>query len=286
MYREQIRNYYDHLSRSYRRVADFVMSNYYEVAFMTAAELAFAVGVDTTTVVRFSQRLGFKGYPAFLDDIRSQVKAEIYAAYEPQPLTPGAPPALFKQRVESEQHNLGLLLAHSPPDHLEAVAQMLAAARSVLLIGDGYAESIVGLVAQQFHQCGLPAQAVGSDPTQLAGALANLTATTLVIGVSAGFDGRTVARALDFARSRGCLSLGVIGALDSEINRAADRVIYAPSHTTGTFPSIVGATTALAALVMIVCGDDLETTERQRDAFADAYGFLTRPEVAVPEETE
>ena len=29
------------------------MSNYYEVAFMTAAQLAYAVGVDTTTVVRF-----------------------------------------------------------------------------------------------------------------------------------------------------------------------------------------------------------------------------------------
>ena len=63
MYREKIREYYEHLSRSYRKVADYIMSNYYEVSFMTAAQLAYSVGVDTTTVVRFSQRLGYNGYP-------------------------------------------------------------------------------------------------------------------------------------------------------------------------------------------------------------------------------
>ena len=84
MYRERIRDHYDRLSRSYRRVADHIMSNYYEVSFMTAAQLAYAVGVDTTTVVRFSQRLGYNGYPELLADIRAQVRDEIYTAYEPR----------------------------------------------------------------------------------------------------------------------------------------------------------------------------------------------------------
>ncbi len=106
MYREKIREYYDHLSRSYRRVADFIMSNYYEVSFMTAAQLASSVGVDTTTVVRFSQRLGYNGYPELLNDIRRQVNAEIYAAYEPQDLPPDNPAGIFKDRAEQEMHNL------------------------------------------------------------------------------------------------------------------------------------------------------------------------------------
>ena len=61
MFREQIRKHYDHLSRSYRRVADFILSDYRTAAFMTAAALADAVDVDTTTVVRFAQRLGARG---------------------------------------------------------------------------------------------------------------------------------------------------------------------------------------------------------------------------------
>ena len=116
MYREKIREYYDHLSRSYRRVADFIMSKYYEVSFMTAAQLAYAVGVDTTTVVRFSQRLGYNGYPELLHDIREQVKSEIYAAYEPKPLNPDNPAGTFKDRIEHEQHNLRQMLVHNPPE--------------------------------------------------------------------------------------------------------------------------------------------------------------------------
>src|SRR5690242_1719672 len=69
MFREQIRKHYDHLSRSYRRVADFILSDYRTAAFMTAAALADAVDVDTTTVVRFAQRLGYPGYPELIEDI-------------------------------------------------------------------------------------------------------------------------------------------------------------------------------------------------------------------------
>jgi len=125
MYREKIREYYDHLSRSYRKVADYIMSNYYEVSFMTAAQLAYAVGVDTTTVVRFSQRLGYNGYPELLQDIREQVKAEIYAAYEPQALTPDDPAGVFKDRTIQEQENLQQVLVHNPPEHIEATLDKL-----------------------------------------------------------------------------------------------------------------------------------------------------------------
>ena len=125
MYREKIREYYDHLSRSYRKVADYIMSNYYEVSFMTAAQLAYAVGVDTTTVVRFSQRLGYNGYPELLNDIREQVKSEIYAAYEPKELLADDPAGAFKDRAEQEQHNLKQMLIHNPPDHVRKVAELL-----------------------------------------------------------------------------------------------------------------------------------------------------------------
>ncbi len=130
MYREKIREYYDHLSRSYRKVADYIMSNYYEVAFMTAAQLAYAVGVDTTTVVRFSQRLGYNGYPELLQDVREQVKSEIYAAYEPQILSPEDPAGAFRDRISQEQQNLRQLLVHNPPEHVEAIARLLAGGKA------------------------------------------------------------------------------------------------------------------------------------------------------------
>ncbi len=157
MYRQKIRDYYDRLSRSYRRVADFVLSNYYEVSFMTAAQLAFAVGVDTTTVVRFSQRIGYNGYPELLHDIRAQVKSEIYAAYVPQPIQPDDPAGVIRTMVAQEEDNLKRLLAHNPPEHVEQVARMLDAARAIMLIAEGYAIPLAELTAQQLRHFGVSA---------------------------------------------------------------------------------------------------------------------------------
>lgn len=278
MYREKIREYYDHLSRSYRKVADYIMSNYYEVAFMTAAQLAYAVGVDTTTVVRFSQRLGYNGYPELLQDVREQVKNEIYAAYEPQSLSPDDPAGAFRDRVNQEQQNLRQMLTHNPPEHIEAVAALLSNARRILLVGDGYAEVVAETIAQQLRHRGIDAEYLPNDAVKKAATLMSVDSSVLVIGVSATDYGRDVARAMEYARTLGAHTLGVIGSLSSPANRMSDVVIFAPTTVAGPLPSIVGLTAALTALVQVAARDSAASVERHIDAFEKAYQFLTQEE--------
>lgn len=291
MYREKIREYYEHLSRSYRKVADYIMSNYYDVAFMTAAQLAYAVGVDTTTVVRFSQRLGYNGYPDLLHDVREQVKSEIYAAYQPKPLAPGDPAGVFKDRIEQEHQNLQQMLVQNPPDHLDAVAQLFEGIERIVVMGEGYAESAAEMVAQQFRHRGIPAEYLSNDAVKKAGTLMYLDGRVLVIGVSATAYGRDVARAMELARARGARTLGIIGSLASPVNRMSDLIVYAPTDAIGPLPSIVALVAALSGLVLIASKESEDTVERHMDAFEAAYQFLTQEDVItafeaarVPEE--
>jgi len=291
MYREKIREYYDHLSRSYRKVADYIMSNYYDVAFMTAAQLAFAVGVDTTTVVRFSQRLGYNGYPDLLQDVREQVKSEIYAAYEPKPLAPDDPAGVFKNRIEQERQNLQQMLVQNPPDHLNAVARLFESVERIVVVGEGYAETAAEMIAQQFRHRGVQADYLPNDAVKKAATLMTLDSHVLVIGVSATAYGRDVARAMEFARARGAKTLGVIGSLASPANRMSDLIIYAPTEAIGPLPSIVALVAALSVLVTIAAKESEESVDRHLDAFEAAYQFLTQEDVItaleaarVPEE--
>ncbi|MEX1021247.1 MAG: MurR/RpiR family transcriptional regulator [Litorilinea sp.] len=286
MYREKIREYYDHLSRSYRKVAEYIMSNYYEVSFMTAAQLAYSVGVDTTTVVRFSQRLGYNGYPELLNDIREQVKSEIYAAYEPKELVPTDPAGVFKDRAEQEQHNLRQMLTHNPPDHVRRVADLFTAATHIVLVGEGYADAVAEMTAQQLRHRGISAEAIAFDPVRMAGTLMSLVPGTLVIGISATEYGENVAKALAYARSRGCATLGVVGSLASPVNRMSDQVMYAPTDAPGPLPSIVALSAALAGLVQVASRDSDEAVERRLEEFHRTYEFLTQSEngAEVPED--
>ncbi|MFN2199738.1 MAG: MurR/RpiR family transcriptional regulator [Caldilineaceae bacterium] len=288
MYREKIREYYEHLSRSYRKVADYIMSNYYEVSFMTAAQLAYSVGVDTTTVVRFSQRLGYNGYPELLHDIREQVKSEIYASYEPKELAPNDPAGVFSDRAEQEQQNLAEMLVHNPPEHVRRIAAMFDEANHVVLIAEGYAGTAAELAAAQLRHRGISAEAAADDPVRMAGTLVSLQPDTLVIGISATEFGEAVASALAYARDRGCATLGIVGSLASPVNRMADQVVYAPTGAAGPLPSIVAIVAALSAIIQIAARDSDTTSQQYVESFQAAYEFMTQrdPEAEIPEEVE
>ena len=284
MYREKIRDYYEHLSRSYRRVADYILSNYYEVSFMTAAQLAQLVDVDTTTVVRFSQRIGYNGYPELLNDIREQVRTEIYAAYTPKRMTQENKSLLFRARTEQERQNLSQMRVHNPPEHIDTVLAMFEKANHVVLMAEGYAESIAQMGAQQLRHSGFSAETVPSDPVQRAATLIRLDANTLVIGISATEYGRDVAKAMAYAHIRGCATLGIVGSMESPVNRMSDSVIYAPTNSEGPLPSIVALACALSAIVAVLSANKSNAPEQQISEFNAAYQFLTQPENEAFEE--
>ena len=62
---ERIEERYDGMSKSQKKLADYIRSSYEKAVFMTAARLGDVVGVSESTVVRFASGLGYKGYPQF-----------------------------------------------------------------------------------------------------------------------------------------------------------------------------------------------------------------------------
>jgi DNA-binding MurR/RpiR family transcriptional regulator len=66
MFQDRIRENYDGLTPGFRRLADFLMTNTLDAAFLTATELSRRVGVDPATVVRFAQEFGLLRVPGTL----------------------------------------------------------------------------------------------------------------------------------------------------------------------------------------------------------------------------
>lgn len=58
-------------------LADFVAENPLQAVFMTTRDLGEAAGVSEATVVRFVDRLGYKGYPDFIKDLRELVDTQL-----------------------------------------------------------------------------------------------------------------------------------------------------------------------------------------------------------------
>lgn len=74
---ELIRQKLPTFSKSQKRIAEAILSNYEQTAFMTAAKLGQMVGVSESTVVRFATELGFAGYPEFQRAVRDLIRAKL-----------------------------------------------------------------------------------------------------------------------------------------------------------------------------------------------------------------
>ena len=213
MFREQIRKHYDHLSRSYRRVADFILSDYRTAAFMTAAALANAVDVDTTTVVRFAQRLGYPGFPELIEDIQEQVKVELSQTYATPSEEEGLH-ATVQSLVAKDRTNLEKALAHNTLETLENILDMLRAAPRIVIMGESYAAPLAESFAGMLRDAGLPVVFAGGDVYERASALAHVVRKEVVVGMTPVEGPSGIAKVLRFARQGGAITLACSPSLE------------------------------------------------------------------------
>ncbi|MBR3438925.1 MAG: MurR/RpiR family transcriptional regulator, partial [Clostridia bacterium] len=76
-FQKKIEEIYPQLSKSHRRIADYIKNNYEKAAFMTAAKLGEAVNISESTVVRFASALGYKGYPGLQKALQETVRSQL-----------------------------------------------------------------------------------------------------------------------------------------------------------------------------------------------------------------
>ncbi|WP_010278207.1 MurR/RpiR family transcriptional regulator [Paenibacillus senegalensis] len=68
-----VKEKFDRLSASQKKVAEYLLENLDRAAFSTAVQIAREVNVSETTVIRLSYALGFGGFSEMLEQIRDQV---------------------------------------------------------------------------------------------------------------------------------------------------------------------------------------------------------------------
>ena len=169
----RIRAQRDQMSAIDRRIADFLLENAHLLRDYSSPQLADALGISQSSVVKFSQRLGFKGYPDLKYSIGealarggadSELPAPDEAAPEPQP-DPSA--TLWRRKTEAEEETRLI----NPPAQLAAVVAAIRAANAIYVAGVGEDGIVARGCAQRLALLGVPVVFHG-DPLLLAAALA------------------------------------------------------------------------------------------------------------------
>jgi len=217
---ERIRQQYPQLTRSQRRLADFLVGSYQSAAFMTAGRLAGAVGVNEATVIRFAQRLGYPGFPAMIEEVQQIVH---------QDLVPGA--GLDTEDTADQRFHLALsaqaeliqrTMRQVPPDAVSASLDALLGAQRIAVVGQGAGAPLAAYLASALGAIGLPARSADLASPDLAAFLTDAGAADTVVGVSLDENDERIARALTLAGRRRARTLAITDSTISPAARAAE----------------------------------------------------------------
>ena len=132
-----IRSERGQMSAIERRIADFILENTHLLRDYSSQQLANALGISQSSVVKFSQKLGFKGYPDLKFSIGEAVARNGGDAQPSEDAAAGGQQMLSedlwraKGRAEEETRLL------NPPERIDAVVEMLRGADKAFVVGTG-----------------------------------------------------------------------------------------------------------------------------------------------------
>lgn len=266
---EYIQSRFDEFSRSQKDVAQYIVDHLDEVAFQTAEELARRANTSSSTVVRFSQALGFHGFPDLQDAARDEYRRRVEA--RGVATTSGEPEPLFGLDQSPGEASIAA-------DHLAVEETARRVSRSVLdaaVEEIGKADRVIIVAADQVAYfgtyfrhllmlLGIPTDIVASHAQEGRARLARLDENAVLIGITAGRAHPLVVRSLQLARHRRATTIAITDATLSEAAKLAQHALFYSSNSPSFVRSHVALLSLLQAMAQGIYANDGARADRIR----------------------
>ncbi len=257
-YEERIRRDRANMSKSFAKLADFLLNSYVESSFMTASELAHALNLDAATVVRFSQHLGYKGFPQLQHEIRLKVKGDLLISPQQAEVDnslPGvAAHALREMGRDLEQTRISLDI-----QALNTLVEKLGLARRITVISDAPAQPAAYNLVYFLEQGGFPIHIARVGAMDLARVIHVATPQDLHLAIDITGHSTYIANALAESRQSGIPTAAIVSMASLPSARFADVVLAAQAR-----PNVTSGSVIVGALIAVL-------VEALRWRFADRF---------------
>ena len=245
---DYIQERFEDFSRSQKDVARYIVDHLDEAAFLTAEELARRASTSSSTVVRFSQALGFEGYPelqqAAIEEYRNGIATSAGAK-----ASSGALFSFDHSELEgslgADYANLEETARNLTREQVDGAVVALAEAQRIVIVGVDQMAFFASYLRHTLSLLDIRAEIVASTGGESLQRLGRIDDETLVIILSSGRAHPLLLRAMKLALHRRAKTLAISDASMSEVGEHAELTLYFSSNS----PSFARSNTALMALV-------------------------------------
>ena len=245
----------DSLNGAQKRLGHYLQNDSSALLVSNVRDLAQAVGVSKSTVVRFAKSMGYKGFPEFKREIQKEMRGKLRAAARMEETFAelGDDENIFAKLIKRDIQLLQeTLQAASFPDFHKAV-EIIWRAQKVFIIGLNASMALAYLLHFRLVRVKKDARWIFlTGGTSLLEQLAFMNPSDVLIAIDFLQVPREVQAALQHAKKVGAPILGITDFPSSAIAKAADVCLYAKRGLHTTVNSLTPAFSLVNALAIAV----------------------------------
>jgi DNA-binding MurR/RpiR family transcriptional regulator len=242
------------LSASRQRLLRQIIDESNETFFLSSREMGRRYNVDTATIIRTVQALGYEKFADFAQDLRAHFVTQItpYSAMKAAEQSNRSVSDLVRQSVDQDLDNLSAFRSALDPDKIIEIAKQINQARRIVILGIDFAASLAGSLAYALVRLGFDADAPVGSIGSVQNKIRIMTPKDLLIAISFGRGLRLTVEAVQNARQRNVPSFGITDSDSTPIAKYCDGYLVAATTRTSFIDSYVAPVTALHA-VLVAC---------------------------------
>lgn len=155
---------YNKIPKKQKKLADYFLENIDVIPFLNIYEISEATQFSVASIVRFTQRLGFKGYSEFKSEITKNLqqnlkKLEMFPAVKAKQLKEHTLVAIANQDIKNINETLQLIDKSTFDD----VIDLILKSERVFTVGLGISYLLSQILSYQLNQVGIDSYFLRND---------------------------------------------------------------------------------------------------------------------------
>lgn len=242
------------LSTSRQKLLGQIISESDETFFLSSREMGKRYNVDSATIIRTIQALGYEKFADFAQELREHFVTKItpYSAMKAAEQTNLSVEDRVRRSVDQDLANINAFKSNLDADKIVEIAKQINHARRIIVVGIDFAASLSSSLAYALVRLGFDADA----PTGSSGVVQNkikiMTPKDLLIAISFGRGLRDTVAAVLSARRRNVPSFGITDSDSTPIAKYCDSYLVTSTARTSFIDSYVAPIAAINT-ILVAC---------------------------------
>lgn len=255
-------DHFNDLTKSEKRIANFLRKNQEESAFLSAGEIASRMELSEATLVRFARSLGFSSYPAMRtvlqDNFRRRVTHSARLRGRLNDMRDGDD--MFEHLTATEIDFLTQALDSIKREELNKAVEIMHEHDRVFVFGLGPSVSLVDLLELRLRRFGREVVPLTSSGREFLEYLTMMEENDLLFVICFFDQNPALKLVIDYANKVGATIIMLTDTLEAILGDKVDVVLSAKRGPIGEFHSLVVPMTVINALLLSLASMEQEKT--------------------------